>query len=58
MKKALLVLALALSGCAGVMRSVGQDTLPGHHAEVIEPADWQSPVTHLTSPVSLEASGP
>ena len=58
MKKALLVLALALSGCAGVMRSVGQDMLPGHQAEVIEPANSQSPVTHLASPASLEPSGP
>jgi predicted small secreted protein len=58
MKKALLVLALALSGCAGVMRSVGQDMFPGHHAEVIEPGDWQSPVTHVAPPASVEPSGP
>jgi hypothetical protein len=60
MYKAIVVLALALSGCAGVMRTVGveQNLLSGHRAEVIEPGDWQSPVTHLAPPVSSEPTGP
>ena len=60
MKMAIVVIALSLSACAGVMRTVGvqQDLLSGHQAEVIEPGDWQSPVTHLAPPASSEPSGP
>ena len=52
MKKAMLVLALALAGCAGVARSAEKDPLAGNWVGVIDRDGWQRPLS-----VMIDARG-
>jgi len=52
MKKAMLVIALALAGCAGVARSAEKDPLAGNWVGVIDRDGWQRPLS-----VMIDARG-